>query len=77
MKCYTSAIERYPSTDCAQEVAVCYSNRAACYLKLVCVWFVQVSVLPSLSLSHTHTHTQEEHKCVVKDTTKGMLQLSH
>ena len=45
----------------------------------VCVVCASVSFAFSLSITHTHTHThtQEEHKSVVEDTTKGMLQLSH
>lgn len=32
---YTEAVAGYPS-DSGQELAVCYANRAACHMKLVC-----------------------------------------
>ena len=35
VQCYTAAIEQYPSSGYAHEVAICYANRAACHLKLV------------------------------------------
>ena len=66
MKCYTDAIELYPSSNCAHEVAACYANRAACHLKLVYEIVFQSSITCRDYLA------QEEYQKVVDDCTKGI-----
>ena len=68
MDLYSEALKIYPS-GCEHESAVCYANRAACYMKMVCSYNVDCL---NIDLFQLWVLLQDEHQSVIDDCTKGI-----